>query len=48
MAVPRYCVIAFLSHITAFKALQHRTSIKGRAYARYIDMSGVDASEQCL
>ena len=36
-----HCVF---QHVTTFKALQHRTSVKGRAQTCYIDLSGIHAS----
>ena len=41
--IERYSV-AYFNHVTAFKALSHISSVKGRAHACYIDLTGIHAS----
>ena len=40
--------IAYFDRATAFKALQHRTSVKGRAHTHYVDLSGIHAYICCM
>ena len=36
--------VAYFDCITTFKVLKRSTSLKGGAYTRYVDLSGIDAA----
>ena len=40
--------VAYFDHVSTFKALQRRTSIKGGALTRYIHVQMPDTSMQCV